>query len=90
MAQKQRFTVSGNKLVATINQLVRRGDARRICLLKEEERVLEIPISVGDPAAPATVLAAPVLAAIKAFSTLVTECTVEVEKVEEEGKRKQK
>jgi len=76
---KQRFRVSGNRLLRAIEELVRRGDVRRVCLLDEERTVLEIPLNVGDPAAPATVLRAPVIAAIRAFGTLVNECTVEVE-----------
>ncbi len=81
METKERVKVSGPKLLDTIKQLISRGDARRVCLIQEERSILEIPLNVGDPAAPATVLAAPVLAAIKAFSTLVNDCTVEVEKI---------
>jgi len=40
-------------------------------------------LTTEDPASPANALAAPVLAAIRAFGSLVNECTVEVEKVEE-------
>jgi hypothetical protein len=79
---KRRFTVSGNRLLRAIEELVQRGDVRRVCLLDEQRTVLEIPLNVGDPAAPATSLRAPVIAAIRAFSTLVNECTVEVETTE--------
>jgi hypothetical protein len=44
--------------------------------------VLEIPLTIGVPAAAAITLSAPVLAALGAFAALVTECTIEVEKVE--------
>jgi hypothetical protein len=80
MPSKDRFTVAGRDLVETVKQLVLRGDSRRICLIHEEKNLLDIPLTVGDPASPATVLAAPLLAALNAFGTLVTECTVEVEK----------
>ncbi|MFH1031328.1 MAG: DUF4342 domain-containing protein [Chloroflexota bacterium] len=80
MPKKEKIRVPGNKLVETIKQLVSRGDSRRLCLLSEEKRLLEVPLVVGDPAAPATMLEAPVLAAINAFSALVNECTIEVEK----------
>ncbi len=79
MSVVERFTVAGKELVKRIEELVRRGDARRICLIQDEERSLEIPV-FGDPAAPATVLGAPVLAAIAAFGSMVDKCTVEVEK----------
>ena len=80
MSSKDRFTVAGKDLVEKVKQLIRQKDARRICLIHEEKRLLELPLTLGDPASPATVLAAPVLAALNASATLVTECTVEVEK----------
>jgi hypothetical protein len=83
MAQTERMVVKGNRLVETVKQLASRGDARRVCLLNEEKHLLDIPLTTEDPASPANALAAPVLAAIRAFGSLVNECTVEVEKVEE-------
>jgi hypothetical protein len=82
MAKKERIVVKGNRLVETIRQLVNRGDARKVCLINEEKHLLDIPISTEDPASPANAIAAPVLAAIRAFGSLVNECTVEVEKKE--------
>ncbi|MBI2869636.1 MAG: DUF4342 domain-containing protein [Chloroflexi bacterium] len=79
----ERLKVPGKRLVETVKQLASRGDARRICLLSEEKHLLDIPVAVGDPAAPATALEAPVMAAINAFATMISECTVEVEKTEE-------
>ena len=79
MPAKNRFTVAGKDLVERVKQLTGSGDTRRVCLIHEEKRLLEIPLAVGDPASPANVLASPVLAALNAFATLVTECTVEVE-----------
>ncbi len=80
MSSKGRFTVAGKDLVKKVKQLIRQKDTRRVCLIHEEKRLLELPLTVGDPASPATMLAAPVLAALNAFATLVTECTIEVEK----------
>lgn len=82
MAKRSRFTVAGKDALEKIKRLVSQGDVRRVCLMDEEKAMLEIPIMAGDPAAPATALKAPVLAAIKAFTTLVTECTIEVEKAD--------
>ncbi len=86
MPGRNRFTIAGKDLVETVKQLISRRDTRRVCLMQEEKRLLEIPRIVGDPAAPATALAAPVLAALNAFATLVTECTIEVEKADEPQK----
>jgi hypothetical protein len=80
MAKTERIVVKGNRLAETIRQLVSRGDARKVCLLNEEKHLLDIPLSIQDPASPANALAAPVLAAIRAFGSLVNECTVEVER----------
>jgi hypothetical protein len=79
MSSKDRFTVAGKDLVEKKKQVVNRGDVRRVCLIQEEKNLLEIPLMTGDPLAPATALAVPVLAAITAFATLIKECTIEVE-----------
>ncbi|MDO8567249.1 MAG: DUF4342 domain-containing protein [Dehalococcoidales bacterium] len=76
---KRRYKVAGGDLVEKVKQLVSRSDVRRVCLMDEENSILEIPIAVGDPASPAAVLKAPILAAINAFGTLVKHCTIEVE-----------
>lgn len=81
---RKRTIRQGRSLLAHIQRLLERGDIRRICILDEERSILEIPVNLGDPAAPASVLKAPVLAAIKAFGTLTGECVVEVEIAEKE------
>ena len=82
MTAKEKFTVSGSQLVEKVKQLIHEGNIRRVRVLHEGRTVLEIPLSIGAPAAAITILAAPVLAALGAFAALVTECTIEVEKVE--------
>jgi len=83
MTANEKFTVSGDKLVEKIKQLIHEGNIRRVRLLHEGRTVIEIPLSIGAPAAAIGIMAAPVLAALGAFAALVTECTIEVEKVEE-------
>jgi len=82
MATTEKFTVSGSQLVEKIKQLIHEGNIRKVRLLHEDRTLIEIPLSIGAPAAALGILAAPVLAAIGAFAALVTECTIEVEKVE--------
>jgi len=82
MTNTEKFTVSGSQLVEKVKQLMHEGNIRRVRLLHEERVVLEIPLSIGAPAAVIGILAAPVLAAVAAFAALVTECTIEVEKIE--------
>ena len=82
MANSEKFTVSGSDLVEKVKQLVHEGSVRRLRLLHGGRVVLEIPLTIGAPAAAIGILAAPVLAALAAFAALVTECTIEVEKIE--------
>ena len=82
MTNSEKFTVSGSQLVEKIKQLIHEGNIRRVRLLHEGRVVLEIPLSIGAPAAAIGILAVPVLAAVAAFAALVTECTIEVEKIE--------
>ncbi len=89
MASTEKFTVSGSQLVEKVKQLIHEGNIRRVRVLREGRTVLEIPLSVGAPAAALGIMMAPVLAALGAFAALVTECTIEVEKIEDsEGKNK--
>jgi hypothetical protein len=78
----EKFNVSGSQLVDKIKQLIHEGNIRKVRLLHEGRTVLEIPLSIGAPAAAIGIMAAPVLAALGAFAALVTECTIEVEKIE--------
>jgi hypothetical protein len=80
---EEKFTVDGSQLVEKIKQLIHEGNIRRIRLIHKGRPLIDIPLTVGVPIAAATVLAAPVLAAIGAIAALVTECTIEVEKVDE-------
>jgi hypothetical protein len=78
----EKYTISGSQLVEKIKQLIHEGNIRRVRVLHEGKTVLEIPLSVGAPAAAITIMTAPLLAALGAFAALVTECTVEVEKID--------
>jgi hypothetical protein len=78
----EKYTIDGSQLVEKIKQLIREGNIRRVRILHEGKVVLEIPLTIGAPAAALTIMMAPVLAAVGAFAALVTECTVEVEKVD--------
>jgi uncharacterized protein with ACT and thioredoxin-like domain len=80
---KEKFTVDGSQLVEKVKQLIREGNVRRIRLLHKGHPLIDIPLSVGVPVAAAMVVAAPVLAGLGALAALVTECTVEVERIDE-------
>ena len=79
--RKEEFTINGEKLVSTVKKLVKEGNTRRVTIKnKEEKTLIEIPLTFGVVGA----LFLPTLAAIGAIAALVTECTIVVEKVEEE------
>jgi hypothetical protein len=82
MAKTEKFTVSGNQVVDKVKQLLHEGNIRRVRLVHEDRTLIEIPLTIGAPAAALGILAMPVLAAIGAFAALVTECTIEVEKTD--------
>ena len=81
--RKEEFAVSGEKLVSTVKKMVREGNIRRITIKNKEGKILiEIPLTFGVVGA----LFLPTLAAIGAIAALVTECTIIVEKIEEDEK----
>lgn len=82
MSTEEKFTVSGSQLVEKVKQLIHEGNIRRVRVLQEGRVVLEIPLTIGA----ITIVAAPLLAALGAFAALVTECTIEVEKMEQPEK----
>ena len=82
MVETEKFTVSGSQVVEKVKQLIHEGNIRKVRLVHEGKTLFEIPLSIGAPVAAAGIIALPVLAAIGAFAALVTECTIEVEKVE--------
>ena len=82
MTTKEKFTISGDKLVEKVKQLIHEGNIRKVRIIHKEKTIFEIPLTIGAPAAVIGILAAPVLAALGAFAALVTECTIEVERTE--------
>ena len=82
MSTKESFKVSGKELVNKVKKLIREGNIRKVRVIHEGKTILEIPLTIGAPAAAVTILAAPLLAALGAFAALITECTIEVEKIE--------
>jgi hypothetical protein len=83
MVKSEKYTVSGEEVLEKVKQLIHEGNIRRVRLIHQGKTIIEIPLSIGAPAAAITIMAAPLLAAVGAFAALVTECTIEVEKMEE-------
>ena len=85
----EQFTVAGGQVVEKVKGLIREGNIRRVRLIHDDRTILEIPLTLGAPAAAITIMVAPLLAAIGAFAALVTECTIEVEKLDDSGVAKE-
>ena len=79
----EKFTVNGNQVVEKIKELIHEGNIRRVRLIHKGRPLIDIPLTVGVGVAAVTALAAPVLAALGAIAALITECTIEVEKIED-------
>jgi len=85
----EKFTVEGSQLVDKVKELIHQGNIRRVRLLHKGRPLMDIPLTVGVPAAAAVVIAAPLLAALAAIAALVSECTIEVERVEDAREQKE-
>jgi len=86
----EKFTVDGSQVVEKIKELIRQGNIRRVRLIHKGRPLIDIPLTVGVGVAAVTALAAPVLAALGAIAALVTECTIEVERVQDTPAEKDK
>lgn len=79
---RDKFKVTGDKVVATIRELIHEGNVRHVVIKNDEGRTLiEFPVSIGVAGA----VLLPVWAAVGAIAALVTDCTIEVERSAEEG-----
>jgi hypothetical protein len=87
----EKFTVDGSEVVEKVKELIHQGNIRRVRLIHKGRPLIDIPLTIGVGVAAVTALAAPVLAALGAIAALLTECTIEVERVgetpEEKGKK---
>ena len=80
----EKYTVSGEELLAKVKKLIHEGNIRRIRVIQAGRVILEIPLTVGASAAALGIMMAPVLVAIGALAALITECTIEVEKIDKD------
>ena len=75
--QQEEFKVNGEELLKKVKQLVKEGNVRRIIIKnKDRKTIVEIPLTLGVVGA----VLVPTLAAVGAIATLVTECTLTVER----------
>jgi hypothetical protein len=69
----------GGQLLEEVKRLIAEGNVRRLVIKQGADTVVEFPLAVGVAGA----LIAPWLAAAGAIAALITDCTIEVERVGE-------
>ncbi len=72
--------VQGGELLDCAKKIIHEGNVRRVVIKQGDHVVAEFPLTAGVVG---TVLA-PVLAAIGALAALLKECSIDVERVEQE------
>ena len=77
---REQHRVSGENVVAKLKELLHEGNVRHIVIKNEDGKTLiEIPVTLGVAGA----LLLPVWAAVGAIAAVVSNCSIEVERVEE-------
>ncbi len=74
------FKVEGEQLLDKMKELFHEGNVRRIVIKQGERTVIEIPLTVGA----VTALLVPWLAAVGALAAYLTDCTIEVERTDQD------
>ena len=69
--------VQGSELLDKVSDVIKEGNARRIVIKQKGRTVAEFPLTIGVVGA----VLAPVLAAIGALAALLSECSIEIERV---------
>jgi hypothetical protein len=76
--KREKFRVAGENLLGKVKELIREGNVRRITIKNDEDKTLiEIPLTFGVVGAAIF----PVWAAVGAIAALVTDCSIEVERI---------
>ena len=70
----EELQVVGEQLLAKVKELIHEGNVRRIIIKQEGRTILEIPLTIGV----ASVVLAPVFAAIGVIGALIAQCSIEV------------
>jgi hypothetical protein len=85
-AGREKYKVAGDKVIATIKELIHEGNVRHVVIRNDEGRILiEFPVSIGVAGA----VLLPVWAAVGAVAAIVSQCTIEIERAPEEGKQEE-
>jgi hypothetical protein len=80
---KESFKINGEELLSKIKELIAEGNVRKVTITNKDGReLMSFPLTIGVVGA----VLAPLLAAIGALAALIGECTITVERGEEDNK----
>jgi len=82
----EKFKVDGGEMLGQVRKIIAEGNARSIVIKQDGRKIAEFPLTIGVVGA----VFAPVLAAVGALATLLSKCTIEVERVVPGGKSEKK
>ena len=74
----QTIETTGDQVLKAVKDLIEAGNVRRIRVRQKDRVIAEFPLTVGVVGT----LIAPVLAAVGALTAVLTECSIDVERVE--------
>jgi hypothetical protein len=88
----EELTLDAGQVVGKVKELIAQGNVRRLIIRRPSDEVLfEVPLTAGVAVGGATILLAPVLAAVGALAAVIAEVKIQVVRVgeaEESEKRK--
>lgn len=80
----EEFKVAGQEVIATIEDLVHQTSVRRIIVKRGEKELVEIPLVFGLAGIGASIVMAPVYAALGIVAALALDCSILVVRSEKE------
>jgi hypothetical protein len=81
---QESIKAEGGQILDQVKRLIEEGNVRRIVIKQEGKTIVEFPLTVGVVGA----VFAPMLAAVGAAAALLTDCTIEVERVDDPSSRR--
>ena len=80
-SNRESFKVSGDEILTKVKEIIKEGNARRIIIKNDkDETIMEFPLTIGAIG----VVLTPIFAAVGTLTALATNCTIIVEKRNDE------
>lgn len=83
-SNQESFKVTGDEILTKVKEIIKEGNARRIIIKNDkDETIIEFPLTIGAIG----IVLAPIYAAIGTLAALATNCTIVVEKKNNEKEK---